>query len=328
MLSLPSRKAELAGFAGLTVLSFLLSRSGGMFLFFAVPLGLIYRLLGFRWFFPAAGAVLVLTVLLAGGENIEGALSSAAPFLGIRIGIPLILIAGLFFLLAGDLIPLRGVYRFLLFSGLLALGGLPLFIRLFENPEFQEYLKAQAAFMDSFFQSQDPGGFSGGLFFSDPEALAVFRETYLRSFVPVLGFLVLITWTLSEAVAARLLVRLGRGAGDKKGRRPISLAGFRTPLVLIWPVIGFGFLILVDIFFPLGTAGCLVWNGGLVLLLIYGIQGAGLIQFFLNRLRMHRFIQVCVFILLGALLFRPGIGSFLLILVPAFGLSEHWIRYR
>lgn len=317
----------------LVFLALLLPQTAGLFLFFTVPLCLIYREWGLKGFLPAAvlsAAGAVIRALLD-GRNFQGWMESQGPadpgaygiFLLMQMGLPLVVLGGVFLLLAGDLVKIPGVFRLLAALGIMGIYGAFLLPRFFENEIFAGRMREILVFMGQNFSGtgEIQGGMNDALmegFFSDPRTFDIIKDTVLKTFLPVFELLILFLWRLAELIDARL-----RGAGPG-----LTLRNFRTPQALLWPVIFCWLLNLVDLIFPLGRLAWVFWNAGLALLVIYGIQGLGVAQSFLDRWKIRRGLQVLLLFVFLSLLARPVAGLVLMIAVPVLGISENWVKYR
>ncbi len=150
---------------------------------------------------------------------------------------------------------------------------------------------------------------------------------FLRSFMA--GYLALLafSWWAGSASAARSqaaragVIPGGTAAGPR-------LAGFRLDGFYVWPFIvswaGIGLGLLLDI----AWFSYVVWNVGLAMLLLYGLQGLAIVRFFFERRRLPRLLWVVLIAGLAALAASPRAGMVVVFGVPLFGASENWIRYR
>jgi hypothetical protein len=157
--------------------------------------------------------------------------------------------------------------------------------------------------------------------------LAFTGAWFLRSFLA--GYLALLafSWWAGNAAAARsLAARAGVVPGGAAGGPRLS--GFRLDGFYLWPFIaswaGIGLGLLVD----LGWASYVVWNAGLVMLLLYGLQGLAILRFFFEKRRLPRLLWFVLLVGLVALAASPRAGIVVVFGVPLFGVSENWIRYR
>ncbi len=65
-----------------------------------------------------------------------------------------------------------------------------------------------------------------------------------------------------------------------------------------------------------------------MLLFLYGLQGLAIIRFIFEKHGVPRFLWLLVIVGLAMLSASPRAGPFVILAVPAFGVSENWIRYR
>jgi uncharacterized protein YybS (DUF2232 family) len=86
--------------------------------------------------------------------------------------------------------------------------------------------------------------------------------------------------------------------------------------------------VLADLFFGIGGWAYVAWNVGLVLLFLFGLQGMAIIHFLFEKYKVPRLLWVLLVAGLVILAVSPGIGLFIVLVIPVFGISENWIRYR
>ena len=71
-----------------------------------------------------------------------------------------------------------------------------------------------------------------------------------------------------------------------------------------------------------------VWNGGLILLLLYGLQGLGILKFLMDKFHISRALRFLLIAVMVILLLSPRINVIFIFLIPGLGISETWIKYR
>ena len=243
-------------------------------------------------------------------------------FFSVELGVPLMMLAGYFLLLDGKLLKLPGVYRLLLATA--AVGGLSLLIfpRFFYNDTIVTLIQDQIRQMGLLFRSGNAvqGGFDDALvenYFSDPAVFQVMRDVFFRTYLTGFALVLLFFWRLGERLQAGLT-----------GTGTMVLKDFRVPRQLLWPALIALFLMLLEMLVPMGLFRYPVWNAGVLLLLVYGFQGLGILLFLMDRYRFPRGMRFLVFVILVSLLLRPGVNVVIMIVIPALGISETWIRYR
>ncbi len=92
---------------------------------------------------------------------------------------------------------------------------------------------------------------------------------------------------------------------------------WRTPEVLIWPVICCGGILLL----PLGSLKMVGLNVLIILLTVYFFQGIAIVSFYFNR---KQFPKIARFLLYGLIF----IQQLLLMVVIAFGFFDTWLDFR
>jgi hypothetical protein len=106
------------------------------------------------------------------------------------------------------------------------------------------------------------------------------------------------------------------------------LTHFYLPDNFIWPLIGFWSVVLASRFVNLHGVEIIAWNGGLVFLFLYGLQGLGILRHLMTRYRILRRLNLLIIMSILIVIFFPPLTIVLIILVPGLGVSEIWIKYR
>jgi hypothetical protein len=191
----------------------------------------------------------------------------------------------------------------------------------------------EAAFTDmskvsgSLFVAADGNAASALASVLEPSKLMEFtRAWFLRSFAA--GYLALLafSWWAGSASAARsIAVRAGMPPAHAPGLR---LAGFRLESVYLWPLIVSWAAIGLDLLVGLSVFSYAVWNIGLAMLFLYGLQGMAIMRFHFEKHRLPRILWVLLVVGLAVLAASPRAGLVVMVAVPLFGISENWIRYR
>ena len=78
----------------------------------------------------------------------------------------------------------------------------------------------------------------------------------------------------------------------------------------------------------MGWIGYISWNTALVMLLLYGIKGAGLIKYLFGKYKLAKQKQRAVVMMMFILFLIPGLNLIVLLGIPGLGVSEIWVRYR
>lgn len=114
----------------------------------------------------------------------------------------------------------------------------------------------------------------------------------------------------------------------KTGRTESLLDRVHLPENFIWVLLISWTVILLDIIAGLGTAAVIGWNIGLTAAMLYVLQGLAVFRVIVNRRRITPVsgFQLCM--LLGVLMFIPGINMMALTALGILGVTEIWIAYR
>jgi len=153
--------------------------------------------------------------------------------------------------------------------------------------------------------------------------------------------------TLLRSLAADYLVLLSFSwwAGQSAARRTplyptadrFRLSRFRLEAGWLWPLIVSGALVLADLFgsavpslafFRDAGGPYIAWNAGLVVLFLFGLQGLAIVMFLFEKYHLPRFLWFLLLVGIVVLAASPGAGVFVILVIPALGVSENWIRYR
>ncbi len=101
------------------------------------------------------------------------------------------------------------------------------------------------------------------------------------------------------------------------GQRPTSLAGWRAPDALVWPLVA----ALALMVFGGGVWFWVAANLALVLAVIYFFQGLAVLAFWLERKNAPRLLRAGIYLLVA-------VEVFMAILVAAAGLFDTWFNFR
>ena len=164
-----------------------------------------------------------------------------------------------------------------------------------------------------------------GAFFAQmiqPDRLRQLAEAYLlRSLLADYTVLLAFSWWAGQAAANRSRALLGPSSGFRLSR-------FKLESGWLWPLIISGALVLADLFFGISYWAYAAWNIGLVLLFFFSLQGLAIVLFLFEKYRVPRLFWFLFVVGLVVLAASPGAGLFVVLAIPALGISENWIRYR
>ena len=308
---------------------------------FLIPLQVVASRRGMSSLLSACGGFLLVFLALR-----------FLPFLGgaLRPDILTVLeIVFVVFLLLGLLVvnfPLgtRALYRLLGSTAVVGLAAIPAGIWLSRSVQFQDTMGALftevSRMLTTLFTGKEGSSDPALSALLSPAALHRISDAYVSRSVLASYFLLLtFSWWAGQASASRAV---------DAGQRRFHFANFRLESLWLWPLIAACALILVDLFFTVGgfrrTVGAgsrtaaqggwtpwlayAAWNAGLVLLVLYGMQGLAILRFLFEKHGLPRLLWVLLLAGLAAAAASPRAGLFVLLALPAFGISESWIRYR
>ena len=227
----------------------------------------------------------------------------------------------------------RGVLRLLAASAAVCLAGAPLVAALSKVPSVTELVDKAFAdasrMLQSVFATGDSveGTVLASLF--EPATLkAMIREYLLNSFVLTVFALLAFSWWAGSAAGSR-------AAGPLAAPR-WRFAAFRLESWWLWPLIASLALILANLLVGelgavrgwLSYASYAAWNAALVMLFLFGLQGLAIIRFWLEKRNLARFVWPLAVALVLVALATPRLNAVVAIVLPLFGASENWVRYR
>ncbi len=313
--------------------SFVLYYFGIGILFFLIPLQVVAARRGARGLLAGEAAFLIM---LAGVRLATALPHGPMPETGLLLAIELFGVAALLLgLLAVNLRwpgRLRTLPKVLVAGAATGLLAVPLVLVLARSDAFTRAMQGLFAevsrMIGSMFAGPDGQAVSALSSMLEPTNLMqVTKAWFLRSFaagyVMVLGF----SWWVGTASAARSLSLRG-GLLASGAARAARLADFRLESFYLWPLIASWAGIGLDLWKGLTFASYAVWNAGLVMLFLYGLQGMAILRFLFEKHRLPRllwFLLVAGVLVLAA---SPRASLFVVVAVPVFGISENWIRYR
>ncbi len=228
---------------------------------------------------------------------------------------------------------LRALHRLLGVTAAAGLLAIPMAVWLSRNAQFQEAMgtlfSEVSRMLTSLFagRSGEPADPALATLLS-PSALQKMSIAYLsRSLLAFYFGLLAFSWWAGQTSAAR---------AAWAGQRRFRFADFRLEGFWLWPLIAAWTLILVDLFLgarSMATGGVggwqyAAWNVGLVVLILYGLQGLAILRFLFEKHGLPRFLWLLLIIGVVALAASPKAGLFVMVTLPVFGVSENWIRYR
>ncbi len=193
----------------------------------------------------------------------------------------------------------------------------------------------------------------------EPRALeALVREYLLRSFVLDVFALLAFSWWAGHAAAARQ--PLGAAAvlpADRESAPPVApplpaalprgparwrFADFGLQAWWLWPLIAALALVGAELALA-GLAGgtrgfelphvfryvsYAAWNAALIMLFLFGLQALAIARFWIEERGLPRLLWLVLMAGLAVALVSPQVNLVVALVVPLFGASENWVRYR
>jgi hypothetical protein len=323
-----SSRGEILEIIVFAIASFLLSNLGTWILFFLVPLQMIYARRGQRALILCAATSFALLLLFSAYEFIfkssrdaVSALLTAAslvPIFSLLAGIVILNLAALgrlratVRLIVGSLV--AGFCTLILYLGAMLFAEFPNAI-LAIFTDFSDLLQGLLTRLDAETAS------ALSVLFEPAAMMKVFIEYSLRTYIFLYFLIIAIAWFIGDAIASRMY------APERRAERP-RLSTFRLESWFLWPLIAAGALILVDRLVPITIVSAVAWNAGLIVWFLFGMQGLAIVKFIFEKHRLPRILWTLVVVGICMLLLRADLNIVLIIAIPAFGVSENWIRYR
>ena len=307
------------------ILTVIFSQFGGLVFFYTVPLYILYYRKGFSDLAIASASVfVVLAVLAVWKTRLVTDTDLRRALIIMEMIIPVLLMFGMFFVI--DVIPVlsgyRRLYRLLAATAAGMLVFIPVFLLLKSNQVFTEAVSAQINAIAGMFSPEGTGSYESEVMktYLGEEGLVGYMKNFYRRSVGAFYFLLLL---VSSRAADILMFRFGR-------RDAMRLIDFKVPSTLLWPTLLAAVAVLVEMFglFRLGYFSSLVWNAGLILVFIYGLQGLAIIRSLFIKYRLPHGLRLMIEFVIIMILVMPGINYIVIIGLPVLGISETWINLR
>lgn len=315
--AIPKEWIEIGLFTGA---AFLLYQISVLFFLMAVPLFLLGLKRGKQAALYGGGILLVLIVvqILFRTRGIEEAVLRRF-FIMMELAYPLSILSGVAIL---NWWRGRSLSRILMATVAVILISLPIAGYYSGNQEVVGFLKEQLQLITESLQNSlnTAAGGEGATLFASLGAeeiydliLQLFVRNYLFSYFLVISF----CWYLST----RLYARMSGGAS-------FQVTAYFVPEYLLWPVIVAWAGVLLDVIFGIPLVGFIFWNYGMILLVIYALQGIGILKYLFGRHGVSRTLQMLIVFSAVIVMATPRINLVLIVGVPLLGLSEYWVHYR
>jgi hypothetical protein len=230
----------------------------------------------------------------------------------------------------------RALLRLLAATGAVCLAGFPLAAAAAANPVVSGLVDGMfadaARMLKAIFATGDSVAGTVIEALIVPETLkAMVRETLLNSFVVSIFAFLAFSWWAGSAAGSRV-TRLTPAVRWR-------FASFRLEGWWLWPLIVSLALVAADLLGLVGHApgswsafasavSYGVWNAALLVLFLFGLQGMAIVRFWLEKRRIARFVWPLVVVVVAGMLVTPRLNAVAAVVLPLFGASENWVRYR
>jgi hypothetical protein len=299
----------------------------GVFLFL-VPLQIVASRRGIGAYLAATGLFLAVSAGIETAPFILPGGSQPSILLAVEAIVVGLFLCGLLAVNAGIRFLPRTAHRLVVATALAGAASVPLILWLSGNSAFQTAMTDQFTALAQAINAMTPpsDAVASSLLSSllEPDRLRAAAEMILlRSLAGSYLVLLAFSWWAGQAIAARTVALFGTPPRFR-------LAEYRLESWWLWPLIGAAALVLADLFVGLGAWSYAAWNAALIVLFLFGLQGMAILRFLFEKYRLPRLIWPLAIVVGGSLLFRgaPAAAGIVLLIVPAFGVSENWIRYR
>ena len=307
------------------IISALFSQFSLTILLFTVPLYILYYNKGLKDLLIGVSMVICFIFLFCLVKTrLVDDVELKRAYIIIEMTIPMLLLLGMFFII--DIFPfvsgLRRLYRLFIATLVAMLIILPLSRLLMNNEVFIKTIEEQFSAVAGAFLNNQEAGFEGEViksYFLGDDFLEYIKNFYLRTAAAIYFILLLFISRLADIFLAR-----------KKRVGLLKLENFIVPEVLLWPALLFAVGMIVDVFelLSLGIFSAIIWNCGIILLFLYGLQGFAIIRTLFERFRLPNSLRFMFQFMVLMLLFIPVANYIVIIGIPVLGISETWIDLR
>ncbi len=236
-----------------------------------------------------------------------------------------LLLGGLWLVNQPRVLPYRNLLRILIATGAAGLVAVPFVGGLASDPEFvptmRDYIAGQPILRLGIAPADVPG--ASGAPTVTREQIDLFIDTVgtvlLRGVLFVYMVYLMAAWWLGSLWGARTI-----GMRSPIGR----LLTFRLEPWCIWALLLSGAAVLGDALGDLGVLGYVGWNVFSVFLLLFALQGIGVLQWLFRRYNVPGPMRVMIGVAMVFMLFRSVLTFIPVFGLPLLGLSETWIDFK
>jgi len=309
---------------------------------FLIPLQVVASRRGVQSLIGACGLFLLVFIALRFLPFLGGQLQPDILTV-VEIVFVLSLLIGLMIVNLPPLAGLRTLFRLLGATAVAGLAAVPIAMWLWGNPQFQAAMGTTfsevSRMLTSLFTGKEETTDPAISAFLSPTALMRMSTAYVsRSLLAFYFGLLSFSWWAGQTSASRV---------PWARQRRFHFADFRLEGFWLWPLIASWALVLLDLFLHFPGPGRVTldaargmspggspfwiycaWNVGLVMMILYGLQGLSILRFLFEKHGLPRLLWLILLVGLIALAASPKAGLLVIVALPAFGVSENWIRYR
>ena len=236
-----------------------------------------------------------------------------------------LLLGGLWLVNQPRVLPYRNLLRILIATGAAGLVAVPFVGGLVSDPEFlptmREYIAGQPILRLGIAPADASG--MGGNPTVTTEQINLFIDTVgtvlLRGALFMYIVYLMAAWWLGSLWGARTI-----GIRSPIGR----LLTFRLEPWSIWALLLSGAAVLGDALGDLGVLGYVGWNVFSVFLLLFGLQGIGVLQWLFRRYNVPGPMRVMIAVAMVFMLFRSVLTFIPVFGLPLLGLAETWVDFK
>lgn len=236
-----------------------------------------------------------------------------------------LLLGGLWLVNQPRVLPYRSLLRILIATGAAGLIAVPFVGGLVSDPEFiptmREYIARQPILRLGIAPTEASG--VTGVPAITSEQIDLFIDTIGTVLLRGVLFLYLVylmaAWWLGSLWGARTI-----GIRSPIGR----LLTFRLEPWCIWALLLSGAAVLGDALGDLGVLGYVGWNLFSVFLLLFALQGIGVLQWLFRRYNVPGPMRIMIAVAMVFMLFRSVLTFIPVFGLPLLGLSETWVDFK
>jgi hypothetical protein len=217
---------------------------------------------------------------------------------------------------------LPAVYRLIAGAVLASLVFAPVLYTLRKDAVVYDYIKRQAEALVSLYTASTGADVVQRslleAYLTPERILATLESMALRGGV-VVSCLLFFFISRQISLAIAWIVRRTRSGG---------IAGFHVESRCIWVLSGSLLAILLGLWIRIALIEIIAWNILVVCIILYLVQGGGILAYFLTRMVIPPLFRFGLVFLIVFVFFSPGINAFALGSLVLLGIAENWVPFR